>query len=97
MQTSAADLAENPFAADTPEGLGWRGQVGRVMLSGAPKYWLGADEGDDWMRGVGGKFRQANALEQPVGFNERERRRRSGTGPPVPQLSLTPLTTDLPR
>lgn len=97
MQTSTTDLAENPFAEGKEEGSGWRGQVGRVMLSGAPKYWLGAEEGEDWMRGVGGKFKKAAALEQPVGFNERERRRRSGTGPPVPQLNLTPLSAELPR
>lgn len=97
LSTTAADLAENPFAVDQNNGRGWRGHLGRLMLSGAPKYWLGADEGDDWMRGVGGKFRQANALDHPVGFNERERRRRSGTGPPVPQLTLTPLAPELPR
>ncbi|KAF2855867.1 DUF1753-domain-containing protein [Plenodomus tracheiphilus IPT5] len=97
MQTSATDLAENPFAEGKQEGNGWRGQLGRVMLSGAPKYWLGAEEGEDWMRGVGGKFKKATALEQPIGFNERERRRRSGTGPPVPQLNLTPLSAELPR
>jgi hypothetical protein len=89
MQTSANDLAENPFLEGKEEGNGWKGQLGRIMLSGAPKYWLGADEGEDWMRGVGGKFKKATQLEQPVGFNERERRRRSGTGPPVPQLNLS--------
>ncbi|KAF2129293.1 DUF1753-domain-containing protein [Dothidotthia symphoricarpi CBS 119687] len=87
MQTSAADLAENPFAESKEEGHGWKGKVGRVMLSGAPKYWLGADEGEDWMRGLGGRFRKSTQLEQPIGFSERERRRRSGTGPPAPQLA----------
>jgi hypothetical protein len=91
MQTSANDLAENPFAEGKEEGSGWKGQAGRVMLSGAPKYWLGADDGDDWMRQAGGKFnRKTPTLDQPIGFNERERRRRSGTGPPVPQLKLNP-------
>lgn len=87
METTATDLAENPFSEGKEEGDGWKGKLGRAMLSGAPKYWLGADEGEDWMRGVGGKFRKATQLEQPVGFSERERRRRSGTGPPVPQLA----------
>jgi len=92
MQTSANDLAENPFAEGKEEGSGWKGQLGRVMLSGAPKYWLGADagEGEDWMRSLGGKFKKTAQLDQPVGFNERERRRRAGTGPPVPQLKLNP-------
>jgi hypothetical protein len=92
MQTSANDLAENPFAQGKEEGSGWKGQLGRIMLSGAPKYWLGADAGEseDWMRSLGGKFRKTAQLDQPVGFNERERRRRAGTGPPVPQLKLNP-------
>lgn len=89
MQTTANDLAENPFLEGKEEGNGWKGKIGRTMLSGAPKFWLGADEDGEWMRGVGGKFnKKATHLEQPVGFNERERRRRSGTGPPVPQLNL---------
>jgi hypothetical protein len=88
MQTTANDIAENPFAEGKEEGNGWKGKVGRAMMSGAPQYWLGSDEGEDWMRGVGGKFKKATQLEQPIGFNERERRRRSGTGPPVPQLNL---------
>ncbi len=91
MQTTAHDLAENPFAEGKEEGNGWKGKLGRAMLSGAPKYWLGADEDEDWMRGVGGKFKKAPQLDQPVGINERERRRRSGTGPPAP------LNLDLPR
>jgi hypothetical protein len=92
MQTSANDLAENPFAEGKEEGSGWKGKLGRVMLSGSPKYWLGADagEGEDWMRSLGGKFKKSTQLDQPVGFNERERRRRAGTGPPVPQLKLNP-------
>lgn len=95
MQTSANDLAENPFLEGKEEGNGWKGKVGRVMLSGAPKYWLGADEGENWMREAGGKFnKKSTQLEQPLGFSERERRRRSGTGPPVPQLNLNP---ELPR
>jgi hypothetical protein len=95
MQTTANDLAENPFTEGKEEGAGWKGKLGRVMLSGAPKYWLGTDEDGEWMRGVGGKFnKKTTQLEQPVGFNERERRRRSGTGPPVPQLNLNP---ELPR
>ncbi|KAF2829388.1 DUF1753-domain-containing protein [Ophiobolus disseminans] len=94
MQTSANDLAENPFTEGKEEGNGWKGKLGRAMLSGSPQYWLGADEDGEWMRGVGGKFKKATQLEQPVGFNERERRRRSGTGPPVPQLNLNP---ELPR
>lgn len=87
MQTTAADLAENPFIEGNEQGEGWKGKLGRVMLSGAPKYWLGADGEGEWQHAVGGKFRKNTQLEQPIGFSERERRRRSGTGPPVPQLA----------
>lgn len=89
---SPQHLAENPFQESREGGSGWRGKVGRVMLSGAPLYWLGADEDDTWMRGVGGKFRKnASSGEQPagaIGLGERERRRRSGTGPPAPPKEL---------
>ncbi|KZM23904.1 uncharacterized protein EKO05_0009292 [Ascochyta rabiei] len=87
MQTTATDLAENPFLEGRAQGAGWKGKLGRAMLSGAPKYWLGADAEGEWQHAVGGKFRKNTQLEQPVGFSERERRRRSGTGPPVPQLA----------
>ncbi|KAF2708914.1 DUF1753-domain-containing protein [Pleomassaria siparia CBS 279.74] len=92
---AAQSLAENPFADGKERGSGWQGKVGRTMLSGAPKYWLGADEDDGWMRGVGGKFRKTAQLAPP-GVNERERRRRSGTGPPVPPRELrSPVLADL--
>lgn len=88
-------LAENPFEEGKEDGYGWKGKMGRVMLSGAPLYWLGADEEGEWMRGVGGKFRK-QAHEQPIGLGERERRRRSGTGPPAPPRELrAPQLADL--
>lgn len=78
-----SNLAENPFEEGKEDGHGWKGKVGRVMLSGAPQFWLGADEDGEWMKGLGGKFRKSIQLEQPLGLGERERRRRSGTGPPA--------------
>lgn len=90
----AGNLAENPFEDGREDGHGVRGKVGRIMMKCAPQYWLGADEGEDWMRGVGGKFRKSmNLSAPPQGVNERERRRRSGTGPPAPppNLRATPL------
>jgi len=91
--TAPTGLAENPFNEGKEEGEGWKGKVGRLMLSGAPQYWLGAEEGEDWMRGVGGKFRKSMTLP---GVNERERRRRSGTGPPAPPRELrAPQLADL--
>ncbi|KAF1955894.1 DUF1753-domain-containing protein [Byssothecium circinans] len=91
------DLAENPFQEGREDGYGIRGKVGRLMLSGAPVYWLGADEDENWMKGVGGKFRKSTQLEAPLGLGERERRRRSGTGPPAPPQELrTQLASTLP-
>ncbi|KAF2273557.1 DUF1753-domain-containing protein [Westerdykella ornata] len=99
MQTTAgaANLAENPFEEGKEEGAGFKGKLGRIMLKGAPVYWLGADEGEDWMRGLGGKFRKASiGLEAGQGVNERERRRRSGTGPPAPPREIRiPQLADL--
>lgn len=116
-----AGVAENPFR----DAGGWKGRLGRAMVSFPRAYWLGEDagEGDEegmlagrgvdvsWMEGMGGKFRKAGAgagagskaavgpagaaaterssAVEPSGPLERERRRRSGTGPPAPSVQLT--------
>ncbi|KAF2121456.1 Inositolphosphorylceramide synthase subunit Kei1-domain-containing protein [Lophiotrema nucula] len=85
---SGSQLAENPFEEGHEAGYGWKGKIGRLMLSGAPTYWLGAEEDGEWMKSLGGKFRKSIQLEQPLGIGERERRRRSGTGPPAPPREL---------
>ena len=86
-------LAENPFAETKPQGQGWRGKLGRILIAIGRSYWLGSDEDDSWMYGMGGKFRKSGVAGEEGGFmlnkiengpSERERRRRSGTGPPVP-------------
>ncbi|KAF2199540.1 DUF1753-domain-containing protein [Delitschia confertaspora ATCC 74209] len=84
-QSPPSNLAENPFDEGKEEGNGWKGKLGRMMLNCAPQYWLGGEEDREWMRSLGGKFR---AIAEPVGVNERERRRRSGTGPPAPPREL---------
>lgn len=95
LYTSASTssyLAENPFAENRPEGQGWKGKLGRIMVGIGKTYWLGSDEDDSWMDGMGGKFRKSgDGLEG--GPIERERRRRSGTGPsaPPPQLVGQPM------
>jgi hypothetical protein len=82
-----ASLAENPFSESKPEGQGWTGKLGRMMISIGRSYWLGSDEDDSWMYGM--KFRnnvETGTMLQKIeaGPTERERRRRSGTGPPQP-------------
>ncbi|GAB7362689.1 hypothetical protein MBLNU230_g2997t1 [Neophaeotheca triangularis] len=86
-----AGLAMNPFAEGREEGQGWRGRLGRVMLAWPTKgYWLGRDEDqEEWLRTTSGKFMGSKGLSIRVpeaGVGERERRARSGTGPPVPAV-----------
>lgn len=81
-------LAENPFAESREEGQGWQGKLGRFMVSFGKEYWLGRDEDGEWMRGMGGKFKKNTSSLEPPGVHERERRRRSGTGPPAPPPQL---------
>lgn len=86
---TAETQAENPFAANTPEGEGWRGKLGRIMVKIGKDYWLGGQTDDDaWVKGLDGRFKNAKAPVGPPGTVERERRARSGTGPPVPPPKL---------
>lgn len=85
--STSSYLAENPFAENRPEGQGYKGRLGRYMINIGRTYWLGNDEDDSWMSGMGGKFRKSGeggAIALENGPIERERRRRSGTGPPAP-------------
>lgn len=76
--------ASNPFAVGRSAGQGWRGKVGRLMVSIGEGYWLGGQVDDDWAKGLDGRFRTRRAPSGPPGTIERERRARSGTGPPLP-------------
>ncbi|KAI9827246.1 MAG: hypothetical protein M1832_005384 [Thelocarpon impressellum] len=85
----AAPDSANPFAAHTPDGQGWQGKLGRILVRIGRSYWLGLEEDvdgsddDGWAAGMGGRF-EKNRERGLGGAAERERRRRSGTGPPVP-------------
>ena len=76
-------LIEDPFAVHLPEGKGWKGRLGRVMIRVGRPYWLGSEEGDDvWMNEemALGRVRKPFAVpSEGPGVVERERRRRSGT------------------
>jgi len=85
---SADAHAENPFAVGTPGGEGWRGKLGRGMIMVGKSYWLGGQADDTWMKSLDGRFRTTKAPAGPPGTLERERRARSGTGPPVPPSGL---------
>ncbi|EXJ94440.1 hypothetical protein A1O1_02836 [Capronia coronata CBS 617.96] len=89
----SSDLAENPFSESKPDGRGWGGRLGRIMISIGRSYWLGSDEDDSWMYNM--KFRKSTELGTMLnkiesGPTERERRRRSGTGPPLPATGAVP-------
>lgn len=86
-------MAENPFSMRRDEGAGWQGKMGRIMLRfPSRRYWLGREEQDtaqsEWERVTSGRFesgRKALKIRVPEnGVGERERRARSGTGPPPP-------------
>ena len=82
-------FAENPFAPYTAEGQGWKGRIGRMMVSVGKSYWLGQDEDETWMGEIGvGTKRERKDHGQAPGLIERERRRRSGTGPPPTPAQL---------
>jgi len=81
---SADAPADNPFAMGTPGGEGWRGKLGRGMVKIGESYWLGGQADDTWMKSLDGRFKTTKAAPGPPGTLERERRARSGTGPPLP-------------
>ncbi|KAL2022612.1 hypothetical protein VTK56DRAFT_4956 [Thermocarpiscus australiensis] len=52
--------ASNPFAVGAPLGEGWKGRLGRVMVSIGRGYWLGGrKEDEEWARDVHSKFRSS--------------------------------------
>lgn len=89
--SKSSTIAEDPFSPHLSEGKGWKGKLGRIMVSTGRGYWLGGDDGEDdaWMAMGEDRLRKKAEPEAP-GVVERERRRRSGTGPPPP---MPPLQT----
>lgn len=102
-QSDDPTLAENPFRLGRSEGEGWQGKLGRAMTRFGRAYWLGRDDEDEWVRGAGDRFKKLSvrvpqqgqqqhqqAAQQPeAGVGERERRARSGTGPPPLKIDST--------
>lgn len=48
-----------PFAVGSDDGEGWRGWLGRSMLSVGRTYWLGYKDQEDWTRSVSERLRKA--------------------------------------
>lgn len=88
--SKSSDMAENPFAEGSDEGQGWKGKLGRAMTRVLQSYWLGKDDEDEWVRGAGERFKKLAIKVPQPGVGERERRARSGTGPP-PAIALKKL------
>lgn len=86
---SVADIDREPFSPYSPDGQGWKGKLARVMIGIGHSYWLGDEEDGNWLSGINLKFRtRGNNTTELPGPLERERRRRSGTGPPQPSQSV---------
>ncbi|KAL2818193.1 Inositolphosphorylceramide synthase subunit Kei1-domain-containing protein [Aspergillus cavernicola] len=83
---SVADIDREPFSPYSPDGQGWKGKMGRLMISVGRNYWL-REEDDGNLLNMGQRFQARGAAPELPGPLERERRRRSGTGPPAPSQS----------
>lgn len=82
---SVADIDREPFSAYSPDGQGWKGKLGRAMISVGRNYWLGEeDDGNGTWVNMHTRFPSRGQGTELPGALERERRRRSGTGPPKP-------------
>lgn len=88
---SMADIDREPFSTYSPDGQGWKGRLGRIMVSVGRSYWLGEDEDSsnvNWVGSLHRRFRSLALRTDVSGPVERERRRRSGTGPPQPSPAV---------
>jgi hypothetical protein len=55
-----SDTSPDPFAEGAPLGEGWKGKLGRFMVSIGRGYWLGGKkEDEEWARQVNSKFRSS--------------------------------------
>ncbi|CZS88848.1 uncharacterized protein RCO7_04529 [Rhynchosporium graminicola] len=88
MDGASEGRSDNPFTAGSPTGAGWRGKLGRIMVMIGENYWLGGQADDEWVKGLDGRFKTSKSSVGPPGTLERERRARSGTGPPLPKLQV---------
>ncbi|KAK4099293.1 DUF1753-domain-containing protein [Parathielavia hyrcaniae] len=60
VDATGASTSADPFAVGAPLGEGWRGKLGRVMVSVGRGYWLGGKkEDEEWARAVSSKFRSS--------------------------------------
>lgn len=60
-EESESGAAPNPFAVGSALGEGWKGMMGRAMVSVGRGYWLGGRKEEEWARAEGAKFRRSTA------------------------------------
>jgi len=85
---SADAEADELFSESSSKGQGWKGKLGRVMLNTGKSYWIGGPVDNEWAKGLDNRFKGQRSAHGPPGTLERERRARSGTGPPMPSTGL---------
>lgn len=49
-----------PFAVGTDEGEGWKGRVGRVLVSLGRSYWLDYKDQEEWAKSMNERFRKSS-------------------------------------
>uniref|UniRef100_L2G4C4 Ras small monomeric GTPase rab6 n=1 Tax=Colletotrichum fructicola (strain Nara gc5) TaxID=1213859 RepID=L2G4C4_COLFN len=52
---------DGPFSPGEPDGEGYRGRIGRVMLALGRSYWLDEKAQEEWASAMSSKFRHAGA------------------------------------
>jgi len=61
---SVSETSPNPFALGAPLGEGWKGKLGRAMVSIGKRYWLGGKkEDEEWAKQVHSRFRFRSTRE----------------------------------
>ncbi|KAI9671279.1 MAG: hypothetical protein M1829_004686 [Trizodia sp. TS-e1964] len=91
--SNSKSLLDDPFSLDRPEGRGLRGTLGRLMVATGRRYWLGISEDENWEERAGaGIARLPKRFDSlRVSLMERDKRKRSGTGPSSVSVPLMPL------
>jgi len=93
-------LLKSPFEKGQSNGQGWQGALGRLLVLFPKTYWLGIERDDDHVKAIKARerFRDRSTPrkvprtpEHQTGTVERERRARSGTGPPIPAPKLSDI------
>lgn len=92
LHTDGTADGETPFEQNMAQGKGWRGKLGRTLVKLGNGYFVGGPIDDEWAKGLSNRFKTTGPTRREQDTFERERRARSGTGPPRPELSKLQIT-----